>query len=719
MRKLGFHYANVIILLIIISFFCVGAVNAEEAQLTLTKDGRLSHPKIRGSVMKLIQPKIEVTETEDVTKTIEKKVQKKEAPVVSSLAAGFDLKQSSASPTDFETETITTTETIVTGYEVKDQDSESVERIKVIIKVAEGQMLEESLLAECDAYIDGNYKNLYDVYIPPVNILKLVDESNAIFLIRHPLIPVPLAETSEGVALTAATTYQGNGYTGSGVDVAVIDLGYSNLDDAVLNGDIPSNYKGDDETGGGLKAGTETHGTGCAEIVYDMAPDAQLHLILIASATDLGDAIDYCIANGVDIISHSVGWFDVDGRGDGSGTIGDIVDDAYAAGILWVNAAGNYTQSHWQGTFTQTVAGGVSTTFLPGSTVRFHEFSSGNQISHVQTVTTTGAASRFALRWNDGWSTVNSTGSSNVRYAIYLFEDFPLPFSISAGDGFTTAADADASSVHTAGQTPSISINYGSIGTFYVAVASVDSSANREIEFSSLDGDLQYYTEESSIVDPASHANVFAAGAIDEDNWVNGPQESFSSLGPTNAWGGSASRIKPDIAAPDGVANYTYTAFYGTSAACPHTAGAAALLLEESPTRTADQLMSLLRSRAIDIGAAGTDNVYGAGKLNLVQVTSTPNPSSAAGGLIGRKESGTRACFIATASYGSPLAPEVNTLCRFRDKYLANNYVGRKFISTYYKHSPPIADFIRDKDYLKRLLRLILAPIVRLCGLFV
>jgi hypothetical protein len=41
-------------------------------------------------------------------------------------------------------------------------------------------------------------------------------------------------------------------------------------------------------------------------------------------------------------------------RGDGSGGAGRpdaIVADARAQGVLWVNAAGNYAQEHWSGTF--------------------------------------------------------------------------------------------------------------------------------------------------------------------------------------------------------------------------------------------------------------------------------------------------------------------------------------------------------------------------------
>ncbi|KPK83380.1 MAG: hypothetical protein AMS27_13090, partial [Bacteroides sp. SM23_62_1] len=107
------------------------------------------------------------------------------------------------------------------------------------------------------------------------------------------------------------------------------------------------------------------------------------------------------------------------------------------------------------------------------------------------------------------------------------------------------------------------------------------------------------------------------------ENWATGPQEDFSSQGPTNAWAGSSARIKPDICGPDGVSGYAYGSspmygpFYGTSAAAPHVAGAAALILSLNPGLSPDQLQSLIESNAIDMGDTGKDNIYGWGKIDL------------------------------------------------------------------------------------------------------
>jgi hypothetical protein len=69
-------------------------------------------------------------------------------------------------------------------------------------------------------------------------------------------------------------------------------------------------------------------------------------------------------------------------------------------------------------------------------------------------------------------------------------------------------------------------------------------------------------------------------------------------------------------------------------------------------------------------------------------------------------------CFIATAAYGSCLAPEVSVLRRFRDCCLLTNWIGRRFVDVYYHYSPPLARYIDKHAALKPLVRWILTPIV-------
>ena len=89
-----------------------------------------------------------------------------------------------------------------------------------------------------------------------------------------------------------------------------------------------------------------------------------------------------------------------------------------------------------------------------------------------------------------------------------------------------------------------------------------------------------------------------------------------------------------------------------------------------------------------------------------VTATFTPATPSGDGG------GGGGGCFIATAAYGSYLDPHVMVLREFRDKVLLKTKLGQKFVKFYYKHSPPVADFIRKVEALRVATRLALTPMV-------
>jgi hypothetical protein len=82
------------------------------------------------------------------------------------------------------------------------------------------------------------------------------------------------------------------------------------------------------------------------------------------------------------------------------------------------------------------------------------------------------------------------------------------------------------------------------------------------------------------------------------------------------------------------------------------------------------------------------------------------------GGISSSGGGGGGGCFIATAAYGSPMEPHVKILRKFRDRFLIDSKIGRKFVEIYYTYSPPIADFIAKHASLRIMVRLSLLPFV-------
>lgn len=67
-------------------------------------------------------------------------------------------------------------------------------------------------------------------------------------------------------------------------------------------------------------------------------------------------------------------------------------------------------------------------------------------------------------------------------------------------------------------------------------------------------------------------------------------------------------------------------------------------------------------------------------------------------------------CFIATAAYGSPLAPKLDQLRNFRDQILLKYSWGKKFVSFYYEHSPKYAAMLMDSPILQKTVQVLLWP---------
>jgi metal-responsive CopG/Arc/MetJ family transcriptional regulator len=101
----------------------------------------------------------------------------------------------------------------------------------------------------------------------------------------------------------------------------------------------------------------------------------------------------------------------------------------------------------------------------------------------------------------------------------------------------------------------------------------------------------------------------------------------------------------------------------------------------------------------LDIAANGPWTIKATG------VTPTADDiAKAKAGDDGKKEG----CFVATAVYGDPNAPDINQLRKLRDEKLLTNSSGKKFVDFYYRDGPSAARFISNRPVAKVLVKNVL-----------
>ena len=89
---------------------------------------------------------------------------------------------------------------------------------------------------------------------------------------------------------------------------------------------------------------------------------------------------------------------------------------------------------------------------------------------------------------------------------------------------------------------------------------------------------------------------------------------------------------KPDVSAPGVGVNslvipsgYSGNTWSGTSMACPHAAGLAALMLEKNPSLSPAGMDSIMEQTAVDLGSVGKDNQFGSGRIDAnAAIAATP-----------------------------------------------------------------------------------------------
>jgi subtilisin family serine protease len=444
----------------------------------------------------------------------------------------------------------------------------------------------------------------------PIDSLESLAAGADVRLIRRPAEPVLLdlpaapTATTEALGVLNAPAWHAAGFTGSGVKVGIIDagfLGYTGL----LGSELPSTVVVKNFVDGESPSnvdGTSNHGTACTEIVHDIAPGAALYLAKIATNIDLQEAVAWLKdTHHVDVISTSLGWFNQT-PGDGTGEFADLVQQARNAGILWVTAAGNSRDEHWGGPFYDSDGDGVLN-FPSGDEINF--FGPGGGYVYM---IPSGYTIEAFLRWDD-WINVNQD------YSLTLWK----------WNGKTTpqiVAMSNDSQNGAPGQTPTEDITYVTSGyssaAYGFTINRVNSNRNVNFEFFAINiTSLNDYLYSRSLVNLADAPGAVTVGALDVNSPY--PQEYYSSEGPTNGPGGTATggSIKPNISGYTNVTTQSYAGFNGTSAATPHVSGAAALVAGAYPSYTPSQIQAYLQDNAIDMGIPGMDNVYGSGRLFL------------------------------------------------------------------------------------------------------
>lgn len=486
-------------------------------------------------------------------------------------------------------------------------------------------------------------------------------------------------QTTQGVNLTNAASWHAAGYDGTGVHLAVFDFGFTGWAARQSGGDLPagaqlvlhdfsSDYNFNPDTSG------YEHGTSCAEIAYDMAPGATVHLYAWGTDVEFGNAVSNYInsVSGRKVATMSIGYVNA-GPYDGTGPINDIVDDAQAAGIFWANSAGNSQKEHWSGVSTQ-YGTTDSVAFGTGNLNAF-----GPAPGWVWTLQA-GTTIQVFLEWND-WNSSRTGNQNHIDYDLYLYRW--------TGSSWTQVASSVGNQCTTSVE-PVEAIGYyvTAAGSYALAIfrdqggGACPNNFGHWMELHTFNGfylpgqgsvnAFWYINGCNSLIIPADGDSAVAVGATfwnEDDNAPLYGLETFTSLGPRNASGGgnpTGTVNKPDVVAPDGVNTATYGTndgtnfanggggFWGTSAASPHVAGLAAAVWEAYPDYTLAQLRAFVQGYALykghggacgvglsgndsggDLQGAGLDsatqnNVFGWGRIHLPPDPSSPPPGEKA-----------------------------------------------------------------------------------------
>jgi len=462
------------------------------------------------------------------------------------------------SPADYSRIATPLAEQIATDENWQQATREPADTIDVMIHAADG---ETRAARDHTASVGAsNVTDFGDVVFGTVRADRIMNLANgqSVRKVEERADPKPLS-ISEGVSTTNADLVHSEGFTGDGVTVVIIDLLF-NPDQSEITEQVI------DQIGGSsyfISGQSGLHGTACAEIVSEMLPDADL---VLASAygspfPQLMDEITS--AHDPDVMSMSLG-FKPTSRIDGSDAYSQrIMEYTQATGSntseggLFAVAAGNEGDGkHWSGPV-QTNANDYVKFDDSGSTyLRIDKQATGEEV---------------VVHSDVAWS------SNDQGYKVELYDDTKTL--VSAPNKTTT---------------PAQTVSLPSSNPCYLRIKNDSLTNNNQLNiFAWYDISFTPSTAKGSIGVPATSTDseTLATAAVEH---ASDDLEAFSSRGPTQD-----GRQGIDIAAPDGTLSDTYDGdFYGTSAACPHVAGSAGLMMdvpEVTNTLAREALLSTAR----------------------------------------------------------------------------------------------------------------------------
>jgi subtilisin family serine protease len=409
-----------------------------------------------------------------------------------------------------------------------------------------------------------------------------------------------------------------SGYDGTGVKVGVLSDSVScykgGLADSVASGDLPADvevlkdYSGSDGT---------DEGRAMLEIVHDLAPGASLAFYTAyESELDFAQGIRALAQDGAGVIVDDVAYLDEPFFQDG--IVGQAVNDVVSQyGVTYVTAAGNDADRGYEATFSD--AGGG-----------FHNFNpSGTAATWQQITVPNGVTATLILQWDDPFYSANG-----------VTHDFNVTVD-DAGGKVVASGTTD----NIATQLPEEVISWTGSGTgiYQVEIQRVAGSGTSHLKYIlSTDSDQgsidQFATHSGTVFGHAAAAGAISVGAV--PFYDPGNIEPYSSRGTAtvyfdpqgNRLATPEVRNKPDMVATDAVNTSffgtdiaqdpdSFPNFSGTSAAAPHVAAVAALLLSAKPSLSPTQVLTAMQSTATDLGPAGWDSTYGSGLVDASAAT--------------------------------------------------------------------------------------------------